>query len=447
MVKMGSFKVGKPNIYILTIFFGVLLGILSAFSFKLFILAVVSIPLLVLLFYKLEWGLFLYLLILPFHTVLPSIPIVGINFRTLLVCLIFVIFIIKLSLGKIKLRFDKLSLYVVLFFLTNLLSLVFTKQITEYGIDVLWRYIYAMVLYFLLIQMVDSKKLFKQTLWVLVTSGLIFSFGGIFQLLVGEGLNVVGGVEFLIDNNRYVRLIIPLIPLCFFLSGSQKEPYKKLFLVIVFFILVFAGLIAVSKAGLLVIFLMLFLIFIKQKNKLRILFIMFVLFLFMLPFVPTTLWQRAGILVGVTEGIKGVDDNSLWDRANIVVGGVRMFAHNPILGVGTGNFPSRYADYKNVGARLGEKAAHNSFLSILAETGIVGFLIFGMILIASIKNVCDSKKIFEKNKEMLGLSQGVEIALVGFLVFAFFMTSEYVYSFWVLFALTGCLRNIAEAEK
>lgn len=60
-------------------------------------------------------------------------------------------------------------------------------------------------------------------------------------------------------------------------------------------------------------------------------------------------------------------------RLNIWYEGIRIFGNNPILGVGSGAFRSAATETG--------KTAHNFVISLLAETGIVGFSLFMAILV------------------------------------------------------------------
>ena len=79
----------------------------------------------------------------------------------------------------------------------------------------------------------------------------------------------------------------------------------------------------------------------------------------------------AALMEDVTPGSYAVVQRlAFWTAAG------RMFAANPIGGVGLGNYESRYADF-NVGAwpdSLGH--AHNFYLNLAAETGLVGLVPF-----------------------------------------------------------------------
>jgi O-antigen ligase len=86
----------------------------------------------------------------------------------------------------------------------------------------------------------------------------------------------------------------------------------------------------------------------------------------LLPYVQTLAsFQRFGTIG--TEIAAG----TLHDRTNIWREGFLSFAKHPLLGVGANMYPS---------VNSWDKAAHNTFLAVLVELGLVGFLLFVTIV-------------------------------------------------------------------
>jgi O-antigen ligase len=82
-------------------------------------------------------------------------------------------------------------------------------------------------------------------------------------------------------------------------------------------------------------------------------------------FIPLTSFQRLGTIG--SEVAKG----DLNGRVTIWRHGLAMFVQHPLIGVGSGAFRAAIG--------IG-KVAHNVYLSILVELGVIGFLLFAMIL-------------------------------------------------------------------
>lgn len=69
--------------------------------------------------------------------------------------------------------------------------------------------------------------------------------------------------------------------------------------------------------------------------------------------------------------------------------GLEMIKANPLFGVGLGNFKSVYQDYASYG--LSTHGAHNNFIVVFAEMGLVGLVIFCSIFIYVFKTMLNIK--------------------------------------------------------
>jgi len=58
-----------------------------------------------------------------------------------------------------------------------------------------------------------------------------------------------------------------------------------------------------------------------------------------------------------------------------------MIRHHPVLGVGLGAYETIYPAYQTMSASLRVDYAHNDYLQILADTGIVGGAIAGCFIV------------------------------------------------------------------
>jgi O-antigen ligase len=109
-----------------------------------------------------------------------------------------------------------------------------------------------------------------------------------------------------------------------------------------------------------------------------------------LPVFPTSLWDR---LATTRDEIV---DGTLNERTVIWNAGATVFWSHPFVGVGAGAFATAVEpligkppiksmeDYQETNATY---VAHNTFLSILVETGLIGFAIFCTLLLLQISHV------------------------------------------------------------
>jgi O-antigen ligase len=143
-------------------------------------------------------------------------------------------------------------------------------------------------------------------------------------------------------------------------------------------------------------------------------------------------------------------------RVDIWTVGWRMVESAPILGVGAGNFTVSSIHYLlEPGALLRDdfivdtpKVAHNIYLQVLAELGVVGLVLFGSVVLFSL--VCawraaDTARL-GGDRQLEILSRGLAVALVGLLAAYFFVSSEYSKQLWLLLALCPAALAASRAE-
>lgn len=109
--------------------------------------------------------------------------------------------------------------------------------------------------------------------------------------------------------------------------------------------------------------------------------------------------------------------------------GFELFMSSPIIGVGQGQFTQHHY-----------LTAHNSYLLALAETGLVGFLLWGAVLYTSIKTLLLAVLRYRDRPEAkVALSWGLALlaSLSGLCVGIFFLSFSWHNLFWIYMGLVG----------
>ncbi len=145
---------------------------------------------------------------------------------------------------------------------------------------------------------------------------------------------------------------------------------------------------------------------------------------------------------GVEERFTPRMDKSARARVLAYQSALKMIGRHPAVGVGLGNFPTIFLDYKMPLARFPKNfmpgatgmEAHNTFVSIWAETGPLGLLSFcGLIAVALVHYV----RVCRKRPEMLGWTA----AFVGVVVQSFFNNQQYEKLLWLLMGVALALSS------
>jgi O-antigen ligase len=154
----------------------------------------------------------------------------------------------------------------------------------------------------------------------------------------------------------------------------------------------------------------------------------------------------------VTEPTKG-QERTREGRTTIWQVALRAAEDKPIAGVGAGNFrvaSKHYIDEPGALARTDEitekpAVAHNAYLEVLAELGVVGILLFVSILLTCLGSMIAAARMFDRkgDRRLQAVAIAVSIALIGVLVANFFFSDHYGKPMWLLLSLGPVLLTMA----
>ncbi|MHB1342846.1 MAG: O-antigen ligase family protein [Thermoleophilia bacterium] len=170
--------------------------------------------------------------------------------------------------------------------------------------------------------------------------------------------------------------------------------------------------------------------------------------------------ERISFAVGMKQGYGDTTVNQRFDRWYVAL---RMFASEPVTGVGVGHYGVLYEQYggvRFVGEAVGSAhhVAHNMYLEVLAETGILGFVPFMALMGLGLWYSVDSSRRLQRRERLeegadpddvrsvarlLALADGSSAAMVTLLVASLFLTEQYFAPLWILLGLVMGLNRLA----
>lgn len=143
-------------------------------------------------------------------------------------------------------------------------------------------------------------------------------------------------------------------------------------------------------------------------------------------------------------------------RVDIWKVGWRMVEAEPLHGVGAGNFQVVSIHYLLEPGALKRddfivetpKVAHNVYLGLLAELGVVGLALFLGLVISLIACSLSAAQLFRDNEnlQMEVMARAQLVAVFGLLAALFFSSDEFKKQLWLLLSLGPALLAIAQAE-
>jgi len=144
-------------------------------------------------------------------------------------------------------------------------------------------------------------------------------------------------------------------------------------------------------------------------------------------FLPSELFER---FCGIP---KELESGSLAQRAYIWQAGLNVFREHSLFGVGAGAFSSEVNKFFG-----GMVVTHNTFLSVLTEEGIVGFIFFISMLISLIIRV----------RALPASQKNIWLAIIFvWIVGVSFLTWDYYRETWFLFALAVAQISSSRGSK
>jgi O-antigen ligase len=292
----------------------------------------------------------------------------------------------------------------------------------------------VVLIYFALINIVNSYKKLKTIIWVAVLSLSITALLGILQKYgidyFGTGLDKgrIQGVG-IFNMNQLAHVLAFLIPMILYLFSTTKNIFLKLILLIISLEYYYAIFLTESRAGLLCVVITIFFFFVFfTKSKLIKIFgfvISIVLFTLLLQLSP-----RLQTISTTEVSAKG--------RLDAWGDGLVAFKSSPFLGVGKDQFTEHAV-----------RASHNSYVQTLTELGIFGLFIWLALFYFSFKNlryISNSKnKLVTKNESFL--SKCFQISLYAYLINSFFSGSAYYEQLYIMFALIVVLQILTNINN
>ncbi len=137
--------------------------------------------------------------------------------------------------------------------------------------------------------------------------------------------------------------------------------------------------------------------------------------------------------------------NSAQERQQLLARGLDVIVHHPLIGVGVGN----YGIYS-----IRQLVAHNSYIEVAAELGLVGFAAYLVLIFAplgKLKRV--ERDLYARRaawsateRETYYISVGLQAVIISYAVCSFFQSAEYSWYLYYLVAYTASLRRIHVGE-
>ena len=414
--------------------------------------------------------LFLSIIFLPSLLVCKHVYNFRINQTVIINLLIFGMFAFYIlnAINEEKFTYSKnsLNLPILFFVLFTTLSILLknTLSISQKDFTIFLSYF---IIYFLVINNIRNKNSFNlYSIIFLITASLISLYLIIQYYELDPFLSDIQQLTSTLGNQNYVASYLALIfPIAFsFFLIETKKINKILFEVVL--LINYTGIIichtrAIWAALFFSLLLFRYLLSHYKMNKIlkdnkKWLIILFSLFILITLIYSTENPLNRSSITAVERAISAFDmqGSSLRSRLLIWQSTMDMIKDRPLFGSGLGTFPLYYLNYQadflqknpnylNFAGKAGE--AHNEYLQLGAETGIIGLLVFILIIVIFYKtNFNLIKKIKTINEKIIVISllSGITVTLIDS-IFSFpFHIPAVGSAFWFIIGLAIASENI-----
>ncbi|RCW83291.1 O-antigen ligase [Halanaerobium sp. DL-01] len=320
---------------------------------------------------------------LTLYSISSALSLAMINFSLGIALIITTFEVIKEK--KINIKNNKVLLSFFLFILAIIFSIIDSVNI-ENSLDYLNRFIYPLIAFSIIrFSNLPIKKIKKYSILILFSIFLNLVYG-YYQYF--NGIKRIHGFLFVME---FAGLLAFLIIVCFIYIWNPNIDKKFKYLLSILFIVSTIGLIMTGTRGVWLsltgsIFIIVFLLNKQKLLKFSLLFIIIIIVLFI--FLPDYYSNRFMSIFDLSQNRSNITRLNLWR------GAILIFKDNIFNGIGINNF-SQIINLKPYYKQpmVSTVHTHNNYLSIAAETGIVGllsyiFLIYNVIskLLNQIKN-------------------------------------------------------------
>jgi len=255
----------------------------------------------------------------------------------------------------------------------------------------------------------------------------------------------MGSGNYFKDENDLSLYINMWLPFCFYFFITEKNMLKRIIYALGFILGLITVVVSFSRGGFVGLLAMFTILWLFSHRKVLTLSLIIGISLFIFILGSQKYWEEMYTVTDPTEG-------TATERLQSWQSGWDMFLDNP-LGVGGNNFQTRFPEYQ--GDRFKKsmwgRVAHSLWFTLIPETGIVGIIIFSLLLYYNLKDIFLLKRLNrdptnQDAKYLFALSLAMLASLAGFFASATFISVLYYSHFWYMTAFIVAAVNIAKRD-
>jgi putative inorganic carbon (HCO3(-)) transporter len=406
-----------------------------------------------------------------FHNV-PSL--VGASLPALLVFPLASLVIIR----REKIILSPILLPIFLFFAVQVAGTLFSAYRAEATNNLITFISEGLGLYFLITNVVRTQSMLRQVTWALLIGGAFIgalsfyqqvthtyhnNYWGFAQLsnaAFSTGQTTLEGnvqqwrMEGMVgEKNRYAQVMLMLVPLGMFRVFGEKKTLLRILAGAATALIALGASMAFSRGAavgfVLMLVIMVFMRYIKLY-QIAIILIGLILLLAAVPQYRTRLTSLESLtaMFSDSETNTSAADGATLSRLTEMGAAGLVFLDHPVIGVGPGLFRYYYEEYAGlIGLRVlaQERSAHDLYLQVAAENGLLGLLCLLITLYITMRNLARVRKRWMVDEpELSNMATAYMLSIVTYLTTGIFLHFAFIRYFWLIMALAAAVIYITE---
>lgn len=338
----------------------------------------------------------------------------------------------------------------------------------------------GIILYFLVVNNIRSPELMRRVIWTLLLAGAFLGVLSFYQQIThtfnndywgfaqangesfGTGAQTIQGAVTQTrlggpvgEKNYYAQIMLVLIPLGLFQFQSERSNLLRI-LAGAATLAIFIGIVLTFSRGVAVGFVLMLMVMVIMRyikfQQILLVFMVVVLLFQLFPQYSARLLSMQSLLSLTQQDSAGVagTDTSTQGRIGEMLAAWLVFLDHPFIGVGPGMFKYYYPDYID---RIGlqthttTREAHDIFLGIAADHGMIGLIFFLLIMGVSLINLEKVRRqTRQTHPQISNMATGFFLAIISYLTTGLFLSLAFERYLWLILGLADALTLIAAQQ-
>ena len=354
----------------------------------------------------LNYFLFLYIRPQEFTTAFQEIPII-----LIVVVVTFAVMIARAVLDRKSMVNSPQNIFIIWIYgavMFSQMAQMYFGGVIKTATD----FLHIVLSYFFIVNLTDSEKKLKISLYAIILLSIYLSIAGIVQFHMGSSFGVetvqaerrIRGLGIFGDPNDLAMALLIAMPFLILKIQSRTTNLKRFLMVCLLIVLLYAMFLTNSRGGMLGFMTLMGMIFIRKYGK----SVGIALFLV----------GAAGLFALGPSRMEEISPHeaSAYGRVESWAAGFAMFTSHPLFGVGKGF----YTDYHPL-------VAHNSFIHCAAELGMFGLYPWIALIFLTLKNLffVSQKIVREPSSDMKIMCNSLLYSMMMYVVTTFFLSRVY----------------------